>query len=200
MVCGTALFMSTDKPAIVTFSQKPRPVGFQIEYTLEGPVLTVDSTRKIDTVNLATVEQVRFLFQPSTISNKGYKTKLTLRDGKVLTFGNLSWRSMVDLDKQEEPYRRFATAVATEVAKAAPQARFVAGKPAWLWALFALVSAGAALAMVGFSVTAFMRGQNNAGLLGLFMTSLAIWQLKPMVMLNRPRYLPRGQVPPELLP
>lgn len=183
-----------------TYSQKPRPVGFQIEYALDGDKLTVDSTRKVDTVNLATVEQVRYLFQPSTISSRGYKTKVTFRDGKVLSFGNISWRSMVSLDNQDAPYRAFTTAMAAAIAKASPDARFVAGKPMLLWVPFAIVAVGAALGIFGFSVNAFFRGQNNAGFLGLFMTALAIWQLKPMVMLNRPRDVARGTVPPEMLP
>lgn len=190
--------METPRP--ITYSQKPRPVGFQIEYALEGSTLTVDSTRKVDTVNLATVEQVRYLFQPSTISSRGFKTRVTFRDGKVLSFGNISWRSMVALDNQDTPYRTFTTAMAAAIGKASPNARFVSGKPMLLWVPFAIVAVGAALGILGFSVNAFFRGQNNAGFLGLFMTALAIWQLKPMVLLNRPRDVPRGTVPPELLP
>jgi hypothetical protein len=182
------------------FRQKPRPVGFDIAYRLEGDTLVIDQTRKIERVALGAVEQVRFFFQPNSISTKGYKTELRLKDGRTITFGNLSWRSFVDLDRQEESYRRFATRVAQAVAKANPECRFIAGRSWIIWVIFGAIGFGATVGMAGFAWMAWRRGETNAALFALFMLGLAIWQIEPMVRLNRPRVLALGEVPEQLLP
>ena len=44
----------------LTFRQKPRPVGFETTYTLDGGKLTMDSTRRVDEVDLSRVVEARF--------------------------------------------------------------------------------------------------------------------------------------------
>jgi hypothetical protein len=182
------------------FRQKPRPVGFEIAYRLDGDTLIIDQTRKIERVALGAVEQVRFFFQPNSISNKGYKTELRLKDGRTVTFGNLSWRSFVDLDRQEESYRRFTARVAEAVAKANPECRFIAGRSWIVWVIFAAVGFGAMVGMSTFAWLSWRSGQNSTALFALLLLGLAIWQIEPMVRLNRPRKLAPGQVPEALLP
>lgn len=184
----------------ITFRQKPRPVGFETAYTLQGGKLIMDSTRRVDEIDLSRVVEARFTYDPNSMSFSGFKTRLTLADRKTVSFGNLSWRSMVDLNRQENEYRTFATALAAAIASHAPQARFVAGKPMPIWLLFAATAVVTCAVMVAFAVMAFTRGAGNAAIVGGLLGALAIWQITPMVIRNRPRDLPRGEIPPELLP
>ena len=55
--------------------QRPKPIGFEIAYRLKGDLLEIDSTRKVDQVRLSAVEQVRFLYAPSNVSSKGFRTR-----------------------------------------------------------------------------------------------------------------------------
>jgi hypothetical protein len=182
------------------FRQKPRPVGFEIAYRLEGDTLVIDQTRKIERVALGAVERMRFFFQPNSISTKGFRTELRLKDGRTITFGNLSWRSFVDLDRQEDSYRNFTRRLAAAVARANPDCRFVSGRSWIIWLVFALIGFGATVGMSLFAFTAWRRGETNAALFAVLMLGLAIWQVEPMVRLNRPRKLTLGEVPPELMP
>ncbi len=182
------------------FRQKPRPVGFEIAYRIEGDTLVIDQTRKIERVKLGSIEQVRFSFQPNSLSTRGYRTQLRLVDGRTITFGNLSWRSMVDLDRQEAAYRAFVLRLAAAIAQANPACRFLAGKPLPIWLIFAVIAFTATLGMAAFAWMAWTRGETNAMLFTLFMFALAVWQIEPMVRLNRPRKLNSGEVPPELMP
>lgn len=180
--------------------QRPRPVGFEITYRLHGDTLEIDSTRKISEVRLAAVEQVRFVYAPSNVSSKGFKTQLRLSDGKTISFGNLSWRSLTDMERDDAGYHAFVSALAAAIARANPHARFVAGKPSAIWLALAVVSALSMLMLVAFTGRAFLQGANTTGLLGLLLTAASFWQIRPMVELNRPRDLAAGEVPDDLVP
>lgn len=182
------------------FRQRPKPIGYEIAYRIEGDVLVVDQMRKVERLRLAAVEQMRFTFDPGNISARGFRTQLRLKDGRSLTFGNLSWKSFVDVDRQEEAYRAFATRLAAAVAAANPQCRFFAGKPLVLWGLFTLLAVAAIFGMALFGWSAWTHGRNGAAFMALVLALLGIWQMEPMVRLNRPRELGPGEVPPDLLP
>lgn len=180
--------------------QRPKPIGFEIAYRLDGGVMEIDTTRKVDRVQLGAVEQVRFLYAPSNVTSKGYKTQLRLTDGKTITFGNLSWRSLTDIDRDDEGYHAFVSALSAAIAKANPKARFVAGKPWPMWAALALVGGLSIVMLAFFTLRAFSQGATTAGFLGIGLSAASFWQVWPMVKLNKPRELATGEVPDELVP
>ena len=195
-----SIHQDDDTPPPPSWHQRPRPVGFEMSYRLDGTTLEIDSTRRVDRVDLAGVEQVRFFFAPSNISSKAFRTTLRLRGGKTVTFGNLSWRSLTDINRDDARYHRFVAALTQAITKANPQARFVAGKPFLLWAALAIVSGLSLLMLTVFAARSFHQGLYSAGWLGLALMAAAAWQVWPMVKLNRPRPLAAGEVPDDLVP
>lgn len=192
-------FDDEDAPA-PSWRQRPKPVGFEISYRLNGDMLEVDSTRKIDQVRLSSVRQVRFSYAPSNISTKGFKTQLRLSDGKTLTFGNLSWRSFTDVERDDPGYHAFVRALSSAIAKASPGCRFAGGKPAPLWLALSVVS-GLSLAMIVYlGLRALTQGSWPVVFLAVLLGAASWWQVAPMVRLNKPRELATGEVPPELVP
>ena len=189
-----------DDDAPPSWRQRPKPIGFEIAYRLDGDTLEIDSTRKIDRVRLAAVEQVRFLYAPSNVTAKSFRTQLRLSDGKSITFGNLSWRSLTDIDRDDPRYHAFVTALSAAISRANPRARFVAGKPFPLWLALAIVGGLSLVMLAYFSLSAFQSGASTAGWLGLVLGAASFWQVWPMVRLNRPRELANGEVPGELVP
>jgi len=188
-----------DGPA-PSWRQRPRPVGMEIGYRLDGDKLEVDRTRRVDSVDLRAVEQVRFLYAPSNVSSKGFRTQLRLSDGKTVTFGNLSWRSLTDLDRDDARYHRFVSALSAAIVRANPRARFVAGRPRVIWILTALVGGLSFAMLTAFTLRAFQQGMTNAALLGVLLIAVSFWQVWPLVSLNKPRELKTGEVPDELVP
>jgi hypothetical protein len=189
-----------DGDGLPSYRQKPRPIGFDLAFKLDGDVLEIDSTRKVDRVRLTHVEQVRFTFKPGNIAATGYVTTLRLTDGKTVTIGDTSWRSMVEIERGGERYVRFIRALCEAIRRASPQARFVAGKPKVLWLVFACAAA-LAVAMMGlFTAGAWAGGHQGAFWLGLLIVAVASWQAVPLVWLNRPLELPAGEPPEHLLP
>jgi hypothetical protein len=183
-----------------SWRQRPRPIGFEIAYRLDGDTLQVDTTRKVEHVKLAAVEQVRFLYAPSNVSTKGFKTQLRLSDGKALSLGNLSWRSLTDMERDDAGYHAFVSALSAAIARANPHVRFVGGKPYPLWLAMAAVG-GLSLAMLAyFSLRVLSQGATGVALLGVLLLAASAWQVVPMIRLNRPRDLAPGEVPDALVP
>ncbi|MCV9938753.1 hypothetical protein OIU35_20595 [Boseaceae bacterium BT-24-1] len=189
-----------DDNPLPSWRQRPKPIGFEIAYRLKGDMLEIDSTRKVDQVRLAAVEQVRFIYAPSNVSSKGFRTQLRLSDGKTITFGNLSWRSLTDIDRDDARYHAFVTALSAAITHANPKARFLAGKPYLLWLALALAGGGAMIMLTFFSLRAFQQDATAAAGLGLVLAAASFWQVWPMIRLNRPRDLATGEVPDDLVP
>ena len=183
-----------------SWRQRPKPVGFEIAYKLIDDTLEIDRTRRVDSVRLSSVEQVRFVYAPGNISSRGYKTQLRLSDGRTVTFGNLSWRSLTDIDRDDMRYHRFVSALSAAIARANPRARFVGGRPKPLWLGVTLVGALSLLMLTVFSLRAFQQGATNAALLGVLLVAASFWQVWPLISLNRPRELATGEVPDSLVP
>ncbi len=175
-------------------------MGFDLAYKLEGDILVIDSTRKIDRVQLSAVEQVRFTFKPGNVTSTGYVTQLRLKDGKTITIGDTSWRSLVEVERGGARYVRFIKAVCESVARTNPKAVFLAGKPAAAWIMFAGVVAVSMAMMLVFAWRAWSQGYTATMWLGVGLAAIALWQMVPMVRLNRPMTLRTGQVPEHLMP
>lgn len=189
-----------DDTPLPSWRQRPKPIGFELAYRLDGETLEIDSTRKVDRVRLAAVEQVRFFYAPSNVTSKAYRTQLRLSDGRSITFGNLSWRSLTDIDRDDPRYHAFVTALSAAISQANPRARFVAGKPFVLWLALALVGGLSLVMLAWFSLRAFQQGATAAGWLGILLAAASFWQVWPMVRLNRPRDLASGETPDDLVP
>ena len=183
----------------VVYYHKPRPVGGIHEFRIEGDRFVVAAGRGIS-VPLSAIRQIRLTFEPRSFAGAALKATLTTEDGRRIAFTSMNWRSMVDGRSHAVPYGRFVAVLLARLAKASPGCRFVAGTPMVQWALLALVTAGTLVAIAVFAWRALSSGAISAGLLGVLIGGFGIWQLEPMVRLNKPRIFDPGNPPPELVP
>lgn len=183
-----------------TYTHSPRPVGGPISFALKGDRLTVDSGRKVQEVRLGAVETVRMTYEPGRFGQRAFRTKVFLKDGKTFTFTSLNWRSLMEAQELTDEYRAFTQALFAAIARANPQARFVAGKARWLWLSTTIVAVASLLAMAFLIWRALQTGATGAALLGALFAIVGIWQIEPMVRLNKPRPFRADALPEELLP
>jgi hypothetical protein len=183
-----------------TYSHAPRPVGGPITFTIEGDRLVVDSGRKVQEVRLGAVEQVRMTYEPRSFAQKAFQTRIRLTDGKTFAFSSLNWKSLIEAERLDKDYRAFARTLFDAIARANPKARFFGGRPRWLWIATAILAAASLLAMAFFTWRALQAGATSAALMGVLFTVIGIWQLEPMVRLNKPRTFSPDGPPPELMP
>jgi hypothetical protein len=185
---------------IATYTYAPRPTGGPVSFKLMGNRLTVDSGRKVQEVELGAVDQVRMTFEPGRLAQKAFRTRLHMQDGRSFAFSSLNWKSFIEAERLDAEYRSFAGAVIHAVAAANPNARFVAGRPRWLWTTTAAVSAVSLLAMALFVWRAVTAGYTSTALMGAVFIALGVWQLEPMIRLNKPRRFQPEAPPRDLLP
>jgi len=86
------------------------------------------------------------------------------------------------------------------IAQANPAARLLAGKPRLQWLAIAAIAAVSLVAVAFFIWRAVLSGATIAALLGAVIAAAGIWQLEPMVRLNRPRAFTIRELPHGLLP
>jgi hypothetical protein len=183
-----------------TYEHSPRPVGGPITFTLKDNRLVVDSGRKVREVQLGAVETVRMTYEPGRFAQKVYRTRIRMKDGKTFTFSSLTWRSLVEAKAQPEEYRAFARALFAAIARANPNARFLAGKSQPVWLATAALTTVSFLAMAYLIWRALQMNATGIALLGGLFALVGIWQIEPMIRLNRPRPFSPEAPPDELLP
>lgn len=182
------------------YSHAPRPTSGPISFKLEGQALTVDSGRKVDVVQLGAVEQVRLTYEPRSFARRTYQTKVRMRDGKTFKFSSLNHQSMIHVTSQGPGYGAFGRALIRAIAGANPQARLVAGRPAWVWGITVLLTAACLVGVAFFVWRALQADAPGAALVGALLGLVGLWQLEPMVRLNRPRTFAAEDPPGDLLP
>ncbi|MGO4572308.1 hypothetical protein [Microvirga sp. 2TAF3] len=182
------------------YEHSPRPVGGPIKFTLKGDRLIVDSGRKVHEVRLGAVETVRMTYEPGRFAQKAFRTRIRMKDGKTFTFTSLNWKNLVEAESLPREYRAFAQALFEAIARANPDARFVAGKPWLIWITTATFALGSLIAMAYLIWRALQMDATSIALMGGLFAAVGVWQLEPMVRLNKPRSF-RPEAPPvELLP
>ncbi|MCB8821168.1 hypothetical protein [Microvirga rosea] len=182
------------------YEHSPRPVGGPIIFTLKGDKLVVDSGRKVREVQLGAVEAVRITYEPGRFAQKVFRTRIRMKDGKTFTFSSLTWRSLVEAKAQPEEYRNFARTLFAAIADANPNARFLAGKSRPVWLATVGLTSVSLLGMAYLIWRALQMNVTGVALLGGLLALVGIWQLEPMIRLNKPRPFRPDAPPEELLP
>lgn len=183
-----------------TYRQRRRPVGGTSSFRLEGETLIVDTGRREDRVRLSGVRRVRLSYAPQNLSNSGFKTALTLADGKTLSFTNLDWQGIARVENRNGQYRSFLSDLLPAIAVASPRCEFLAGRPPVSWALGAGLGT---LAVGGAAAAAFVFWQRGAGGAALIAAVVALplaWQQWRMTVRNRPRTFEPARPPEAVLP
>jgi len=183
-----------------TYSHSPKPFGGPISFVIMGDKLTVDSGRKVHEVQLGAVDTVRMTYEPGRLAQKSFRTKVIMKDGKSFTFNSLNWKSFVEAQELTQEYRAFVQALCEAIARANPQARFVAGKPFGLWLPSSALAVASLLAMAYLIWQALQMGATGVALIGALLGVVGVWQIEPMIRLNKPRPFRSEALPEEMLP
>ncbi len=189
-----------DAPALPSYAQNPRPIGMHLSYTLDGRELVVNSFRKVDRVQLGAVTDVRVSYEPRSLAQSMLKTRIKLKGGKTLTFTSISYRSMTNIERQDAAYGAFLRTLLPAIAREAPGVRFHAGRPPVLWYATIALAAVTLVSVTLFTLRADQAGSTWAALFGLAVAALGIWQIEPLVRLNKPREFRPDEPPRDLVP
>jgi hypothetical protein len=182
------------------YKHNPKPIGSEVCFVLKGDRLSVDTGRKQHDVRLGAVEEVRMTYEPGRVSQRVFRTRVRMVNGRTFTFTSLHWKSLVEAQELGPDYRGFVKSLLSAIAVANPKVRFVAGQPLWRWATTVVIAVLCFLAMAVLIWRALQMGATGIALMGALFAAVGIWQLEPMVRLNKPRSFSPDAPPPELMP
>ncbi|WP_029030822.1 hypothetical protein [Salinarimonas rosea] len=182
------------------YEQTPRPVGFPITFRLKGKALEVERMGRVDRLPLERVREVRLTYAPASFAPGRREAKLKLDDGRSVALSSVTYRAMFDARRQDAAYGRFLRELLRRTAKAAPEARFVAGRPWPIWIVLAVVSLLIVGALAVFALEIYRIGETAIALVAVAVALLGVWQLEPMVRLNKPRDFSPDDPPESLAP
>ncbi len=146
------------------------------------------------------MEQLRLTYEPRSLAQRAYQTQVRMQDGKTFKFSSLNWQTMIQATNQGPEYSSFVHALLRAVAGANPQARFLSGRPPFIWISTVAIAVGSMGAMVFFIWRALQADAHGAALMAAVLALIGIWQLEPMIRLNKPREFAPLDPPKNLLP
>lgn len=183
----------------ISYLHAPRPASMPVGFRLRGHQLVIERLGAEQVVPLNQVTEVRLTYEPRSFAQTLYRARLRLASGGNLSLHSVNFRSMVFADRQEEAYGAFVNALLPAIAKANPQAQFVAGRTPFVWGALVATTIAIFLAIAYFVAFAFQEGEPAAIAIGLFIGAAGLWQMLPIVRLNRPRAFRPQNPPTEML-
>lgn len=190
----------TDEEAVVRYAQRPRPFSHEVAWRLEPDAFVVDSGRKTMRIPYGSVATVRLTYRPANVTSQGYRAQIILKDGRTVTASNLSWKTYVEVERQDAAYRRLLATLFERCGRANPALLCLAGQPAPLWIASTIGGVFMTAIFAGAALWFALRGSwPIAGLSLLFLLPF-VWQAHAMITKNRPgRFVP-DRLPEAVLP
>lgn len=183
-----------------TYAHTPKPFGREVTFTLKGRELIVSDERKTLTAPLKEVVQVRLTYEPRNTMAKGFRMKLWLSNNRTAAMSNLAWKSLIQVERQDAPYRAFITNLITEIGKANPACIFLAGQPKPFWLLVVAAALATVAGFIWLIVRSMQAGSSSMALLTVVFGAYFTFTIGEMIRRNRPRTFTAQTIPADLLP
>jgi hypothetical protein len=193
--------MSDDlPPPPIRYAHRGKPYGAPMEFELGETSLLVQQGATRGHVPYSNIALIRLLYRPKNTTNEGYETKIELIKGRSVSLGNLSWKNMMDMTRQDTEYRRFVEALIDKVRAKNPSVQLAAGMPAWLHKISMVAGACAVFTMIALAFQAIITGSWQIGILAAAFSAYFTWWTWRFMTRNRPREIVVGSLPYEVMP
>jgi hypothetical protein len=184
----------------LAYQHRARPYSPEARFELKpGHVAITQGARKGD-FPYRDIVMVRLMYKPRNTTNEGYQAKLYRRDKKTASLTNLSWKSLVDLERLDADYSSFVRELIGRVAAANPGVVLRAGMPTWLHRVTALFGILSVLALFVVAGQALIQGSWPVALLTGALGAYFIWWSSRYLGRNRPRGFSPEAIPTEVVP
>ncbi len=185
---------------LALYAHRAKPYAGEAEFRLHPDHLHIEQGRRSGDFPLADIVMIRLLFKPRNTTNEGYQTKLYRRDRRTAALTNLSWKSLVDMERQDAEYRRFVETLITSVARANPRVVLVAGMPLWLHRLTTIAGLAALAALAVVMGQALLNGSLPIVMLTGALAAYCSWWTWRYLGRNRPRTFTADAIPADVMP
>ncbi len=182
------------------YTFRPSVLGAPREFRLAGDGIDWAVARKSGHIPFSDVRRLRLSYRPTSMQSHRFMTELWADGAPKLEILSSSWKSMVEQQRLDKPYKAFVTELHRRIALAAPPARYEQGSNQLLYwpGLFVFIGLMLALAVL---VVRALQADTKAGaaFVGVFLL-LLLWQGGNFFRRNRPGVYRPETPPAELLP
>jgi hypothetical protein len=182
------------------YAHRPKPFAAELDLTLTHHHLTAERGKSRQIIPLAGIERITLTFSPRNIARLAFTCHIRATDGRSVKFDTISWKSLTDVDRQDEAYRAFITALITRARAVNPGIIFHAGLANWRFRAMLVMGILLGLAMAGAGVNAAQNGNMPIALFGFGLAAYLAWWLRDYLTRNRPTPFTAEAVPPGVLP
>jgi hypothetical protein len=184
----------------LVYEHRAKPYAQEARFEMKPDVLAVTQGSRSGDFAYRDIELVRLLYKPRNTTNEGYQTKLYRKDWRTVGLTNLTWKSLVDLDRQDADYAVFVRALIARIAAANPGVVLEAGMPRWLYTLTAAAGGIAMIALVLVGIAALRQGGWPMALMTVAIGAYFVWWTWRYLGRNRPRRFRPDAIPADVMP
>jgi len=182
-----------------TYAYKSSLMGAPFEFRLTPDALEWGRGQTRGRTLYRRIHRVRLGFRPMTMQNHRFLAEIW-SDGPKLMIASTSWKSLVEHQRLDAPYRAFVTELCRRIGTSGGQTIFQTGSPAIIYWPGVAVFAGASFALAGLIVRALQaEAWSGAAFIAAF-TAFFLWQAGTFFRRNRPGTFPPDAVPESVLP
>jgi hypothetical protein len=183
-----------------TYAFKSSLMGAGFEFRLAIDALEWRRGGQAGRVPYDRIRRIRLSFRPMTMQNYRFLAEVWPASGPKLQIASTSWKSLVEHERFDAPYRAFVIELCRRVGAAKDLTLFETGSPVWIYWPGVAVFVAASLGLAGLIVRALMTEiWSGAAFVAAFL-ALFMWQAGNLFRRNRPGTFRPDAVPPLVLP
>jgi hypothetical protein len=184
----------------ITYQHRAKPYAPEAEFVLKDDHVAITQGARKGNFPYRDIDLIRLTYRPRNTTNEGYVAKIYRRDRKTASLTNLSWKSLVDMERQDASYAAFVRALIGRITAANPAVALQAGMPRWLHLITGAFGAAAVLTMIVVTAQAI---RNASWPIALMTGALALyfgWWSWRYLTRNRPRRFTPDALPADVMP
>jgi hypothetical protein len=179
---------------------KPSLIGAWYEFKLKPDGLHWQMGLRSGRVRYERIRAVRLSYRPVTMQSRRFVTEIWSTDNPKIQIVSVSWRSLVEQQRQDSAYTAFITDLHRRLAATKSEAQFTTGLPVVSYWLGVVVFAVVMVTIAAMTVKALRLEQWSAGAIIAAVLAAFALQIGNYFRRNRPvRYRPDA-IPKEVLP
>lgn len=187
-------------PKGVSYTYRPSLMGAPWEFEVGPDTLNWQVGRRAGHVRYEDIKRIRMAYRPVTMVSHRFLTEIWSDGAPKLPISSTSWKSMIEQERQDAPYRAFLLALHEKLAEKGGKALLETGSPAILYWPGLAIFVALALGMAGLTVRGLQTGAyGGAAFVGGFFL-LFMWQVGSFFRRNRPARYSANALRPEVLP
>lgn len=181
-----------------SYAYKPNLVGTPWEFTLKADGLAWQLGRRSGFIRYDRVRRVRMSYRPATLQSHRFLTEIWAPDSPKIQICSTSFRSLMELARQDAAYTGFVTEFHRRVAASRTAAQFSSGMNPIIYWMGASIFVVVGLSLVALVIRALALGDVAAAAVVVGILLLFLWQVGSIFYRNRPQTY-RPETPPAII-